>query len=173
MPNHVHLILKPTRADDLGRAIGETHWRHTNFINARGRWTGHRFQSRFASVVLDDIHLVRAVLYVSLNPVRARLVSRPQEWEWSSVRAHLSGVDNAIIAVRPILDRIPHLKDLLQAGTEEDFSELRRAEAAGRPLGTPEFLTGLENLLGRKIARRSPRRRPKTEISDAEQLELL
>ena len=57
MPNHVHLILKPTEADALGRAVGEAHRRYTNFINARGRWTGHLFQSRFASVVLDDTHL--------------------------------------------------------------------------------------------------------------------
>jgi putative transposase len=34
MPNHVHLILRPTHADDLGRAIGEAHRRYTNFINA-------------------------------------------------------------------------------------------------------------------------------------------
>jgi REP element-mobilizing transposase RayT len=53
MPNHVHLILKPTEADALGRAVGEAHRRYTNFINARGRWTGHLFQSRFASVVLE------------------------------------------------------------------------------------------------------------------------
>ena len=49
MPNHVHLILKPAHADGLGRAVGEAHRRYTNFINARGRWTGHLFQSRFAS----------------------------------------------------------------------------------------------------------------------------
>ena len=36
MPNHVHLILKPTRADDLGRAVGEAHRRHTNFSNVSG-----------------------------------------------------------------------------------------------------------------------------------------
>jgi hypothetical protein len=46
MPNHVHLILTPTRADGLGLAVGEAHRRYTNFINARGRWTGHLFQSR-------------------------------------------------------------------------------------------------------------------------------
>ena len=173
MPNHVHLILKPTRSDDLGRAVGETHRRYTNFINARGRWTGHLFQSRFASVVLDDAHLIRAVRYVSLNPVRARLVARPEEWKCSSVRAHLAGVDDAYVSVRPVLDRIPHLKALLQVDTEEDFSELRRAEATGRPLGAPEFVTGLENLLGRKIARRAPGRRPAAKIPVGAQLELL
>lgn len=61
MPNHVHLIAVPTRADDLGRAVGEAHRRYTNFINARGRWTGHQFQSRFASVVLDDAHFISAI----------------------------------------------------------------------------------------------------------------
>jgi putative transposase len=173
MPNHVHLILRPTHPDDLGRAVGEAHRRYTNFINARGRWTGHLFQSRFASVVLDDLHLIRAVRYVSLNPVRARLVSRAEEWKWSSVRAHLSGVDDGMVTVRPVLDRIPYLKELLHAETEDDFSELRRAEATGRPLGAPEFVTGLENLLGRKIARRAPGRRPSSAGPIAEQLELL
>ena len=173
MPNHVHLILKPARADDLGRAVGETHRRYTNFINARGRWTGHLFQSRFASVVLDDSHLISAVCYVSLNPVRARLVSRPEEWKWSSVRAHLAGVDDGLVKVRPVLDRIPHLKALLEAGADEDFSHLRRAETTGRPLGPPEFVNGLEILLGRKIARRAAGRKSNCDGPDPDQLRLL
>ncbi len=173
MPNHVHLILKPTHGDDLGRAVGETHRRYTNFINARGRWTGHLFQSRFASVVLDDLHLIRAVRYVSLNPVRARLVSRAEEWKWSSVQAHLSGVDDGVLTVRPVLDRIPYLKELLAVEMEDDFSELRRAEATGRPQGAPEFVSGLEQLLGRKIARRAPGRRTRSADPIPEQLELL
>ena len=173
MPNHVHLILRPAHSDDLGRAVGEAHRRYTNFINARGRWTGHLFQSRFASVVLDDTHLIRAVRYVSLNPVRAGLVSRPEEWKWSSVQAHLSGTDDALVTVRPVLDRIPHLKELLRVDPEEDFSELRRAETTGRPLGAPEFVDGLESLLGRKIARRAPGRKPASETNAAEQLKLL
>src|SRR5450432_63579 len=75
MPNHVHLILKPREADGMGRALVEAHRRYTHFIDARGRWTGHLFQSRFASVAMDESHLRAAVSYVSLNPVRARLVS--------------------------------------------------------------------------------------------------
>jgi len=98
-------------------------------------------QSRFASVVLGDTHLVRAVRYVSLNPVRARLVAKTEEWKWSSVRAHLSGVDDALVTVRPVLDRIPHLKELLQVEAEDDFSEKRRAEArdarSARPSSSP------------------------------------
>jgi REP element-mobilizing transposase RayT len=94
MPNHVHLILNPRQADGLGRAVGEAHRRYTNFINARGRWTGHLFQSRFASVAMDESHLISAVCYVSLNPVRARLVAQAEDWPWSSVRAHINGADD-------------------------------------------------------------------------------
>src|SRR5450631_3984041 len=99
MPNHVHLILTPKTADGLGRAVGETHRRYTNFINARGRWTGHLFQSRFASVAMDEAHLMAAVRYVNLNPVRARLVSRAEDWPSSSARAHLAGVDDPLVIV--------------------------------------------------------------------------
>ena len=172
MPNHVHLILKPGKSDALGKAVGETHRRYTNFINARGRWTGHLFQSRFGSVPMDFTHLMRTVRYVSLNPVRARFVPRAEDWKWSSVRAHLAGVDDELVAVRPILDRIANFADLLRDEADEDFSELRRSEGSGRPLGTPEFVTGLERLLGRNIARRSPGRKP-ISSSVGEQLDLL
>jgi putative transposase len=96
MPNHVHLILNPRQAEGLGRAVGEAHRRYTNFINPRGRWMGHLFQSRFASVAMDESHLISAVCYVSLNPVRARLVVRLEGWPWSSVRAHINGADDGL-----------------------------------------------------------------------------
>ena len=160
MPNHVHLILTPETADGLGRAVGEAHRRYTNFINARGRWTGHLFQSRFSSVAMDEDHLMAAARYVSLNPVRARLVARARDWPWSSVRAHLSGADDELVEVRPILDREPRFAAVLEEGGDEGFAALRRSEGSGRPVGTPEFVAGLERVLGRPIARRAPGRRP-------------
>jgi REP element-mobilizing transposase RayT len=75
MPNHVHLILTPTRADGLGLAVREAHRRYTNFINARGRWTGHLFQSRFASVAINccNRYRVDVSLDVSLTRVDVSL----------------------------------------------------------------------------------------------------
>ena len=172
MPNHVHLILMPGEADTLGRAVGEAHRRYTNFINARGRWTGHLFQSRFASVPMDFTHLMRAVRYVSMNPVRARFVSRAEEWKWSSVRAHLAGIDDELVVVCPILDRVARFTDLLRDDDAEEFAELRRSEGSGRPVGTAEFVTSLEKVLGRNIARRAPGRKPSGTVV-GEQLDLL
>ena len=172
MPNHVHLILTPADEKGLGRAVGETHRRYTNFINARGRWTGHLFQSRFGSVAMDEAHLLAAVRYVSLNPVRARLVARAQDWAWSSARAHLAGEDDALVSVRPVLDRVERFADLLQDSADDAaFRALRASEGSGRPLGNADFIAGLERLLGRRIARRAPGRKPR--VVAEEQLELL
>lgn len=161
MPNHVHLILVPPREDALGLAVGEAHRRYTNFINARGRWTGHLFQSRFASVAMDEAHLIAAFRYVALNPVRARLAARAEDWPWSSTRAHLAGADDGLAEVAPLLARIDEVHGLFEASDEDHaaFGALRMSEGTGRPLGTADFIAGLERLLGRSIARRAPGRR--------------
>jgi hypothetical protein len=72
--------LNPWQADGLGRAVGEAHRGYSSFISARGCWTGHLFQSRFASVAMDESDPIPAVCYVSLNPVRARLVAHAEDW---------------------------------------------------------------------------------------------
>src|ERR1700677_2421547 len=172
MPNHVHLILNPRQADGLGREVGEAHRRYTNFINARGRWTGHLFQSRFASVAMDKLHLLAAVSYVSMNPVRAGLVGYAADWTWSSVRAHMAGKDDGLVTVRPVLDRVSCFADLLLEDRDEVFAALRRAESTGRPAGTAEFVTGLERRARRRIARRAPGPTPSASVS-AKQLNLL
>jgi putative transposase len=153
MPNHVHLILTPQDETGLGRALGETHRRYTSFINARAGWTGHLFQGRFASVVMDEAHLVSAARYVSLNPVRARLVRRAEDWPWSSARAHLAGRDDGLVTVKPMLDRIARFADLLDPSGADDpaFAPLRTAETTGRPLGAKDFIAGLERQVGRPL----------------------
>ncbi len=99
MPNHVYLILTPASREGLGRALGETHRRYSAVVNARLRVTGHLFQSRFGSVAMDEDHLMAAARYVALNPVRARLVARADDWRWSSARAHLQGRDDGLVTV--------------------------------------------------------------------------
>jgi putative transposase len=162
MPNHVHLILVPSAADALARALGETHRRYTGFVNARMRVTGHLFQGRFGSVAMDEPHLIAAARYVALNPVRAGLVKRARDWPWSSVRAHLSGRDDGLVTAAPLLERLAgRFADLIAIEpAPEEYAAIRSAETIGRPLGAPAFLARLERRLGRAV-RPGKRGRPK------------
>ncbi len=162
MPNHVHLILTPSDSDGLRAALGEAHRRYSRQVNFREDWRGYLWQGRFASAPMDEDHLLACARYVELNPVRAGLVAKAQDWRWSSARAHLEGQDDGLATVRPLRDRVPDWPALLASGLSEDeHSALRRGERTGRPLGAPAFVQDLERRLGRPLAPRAPGRKPK------------
>src|SRR5439155_17620732 len=106
MPNPVHLIAVPLTSDGLQRAIGEAHRRYTLEINVPRGWRGHLWQGRFSSFVMDDRYTLAAARYVELNPVRAQLVSRAEEYPWSSAQAHLLGRDDGLVCATPLLARV-------------------------------------------------------------------
>ncbi len=129
MPNHLHLIAVPSDKDGLRKTFADAHRRYTGYINARLRVTGHLWQGRFGSVVMDEEHLANAVRYVSLNPVRAKLVLQAQDWQWSSVAAHLVGKDDKLVKVAPILGRYGDFGAFLSQTTEDStaFKTLRQS----------------------------------------------
>jgi len=163
MPNHVHLVVVPSDADGLRRTFADAHRRYTAYINARHRWTGHLWQGRFGAVVMDEEHLAHAMRYVSLNPVRARLVERAEDWRWSSVRAHLAGEDDELVRVAPALERYGAFDSFL--GTSADYAEawraLRQSETSGRPLGGTAWIAELEIRTGRTLAPQKRGPKPK------------
>ena len=101
MPNHVHVVLVPSDEHGLSHTFAELHRRYTGYVNARARTTGHLWQGRFGSVAMDEDHLFHALRYVSLNPVRAGLTKRPEDWPWSSTRALIAGQDDHVVTVAP------------------------------------------------------------------------
>lgn len=153
MPNHVHIIIVPSDADGLRRTFADAHRRYTGYINTRMRVTGHLWQGRFGSVVMDEEHLAHAVRYVSLNPVRAGLVDRAQDWAWSSASSHLLGRDSELVNVAPVLERYGDFAAFL--GHEDESSDayrmLRQSETTGRPLGSEGWIENLSALTGRQL----------------------
>ena len=157
MPNHVHLILVPTGPDGLRAALGEAHRRYSWRVNRREGWRGYLWQGRFASAPMDPAHLLAAARYVELNPVRARLAERPEDWRWSSAAAHLAGRDDGVCTVRPLLEVAGDWRAYLDAGLADEAADaIRAAERTGRPLGSAAFVASLEAASGRTLARRKP-----------------
>lgn len=152
MPNHVHLVAVPSRPEALAAAFGEAHRRYSRHINQRHDWRGFLWQGRFSSCPMDERHLLMAVRYVELNPVRAGLVARPELWPWSSVHAHLRGSGDGLCTLAPMRDRIADWPTFLGAGLSDDDLEALRVHArTGRPLGDDAFVERLEAETGRLL----------------------
>jgi putative transposase len=167
MPNHVHLVLVPAVEEGLRAALAGVHWRYASHVNDRENWRGHLWQSRFSSFPMDEAHLHACVRYVELNPVRAGLVARPEDWPWSSARAHLGQGGDGLTVLQPMHDRIDDWGAYLDLGlAKPERDAIRAAEGACRPLGGSAFLDRVAAALGRDV--RPPRRgRPPTKIRDS------
>jgi len=160
MPNHVHMIAVPGSEEGLRQAIGEAHRRYTRRINVREGWRGHLWQGRFASCPLDERYLLAATRYVELNPVRAGMVADPEAYPWSSAAAHIAGIGNALVNVKPLLEMVGNWRDFLLGGLSvEERDRMRRHERTGRPLGDDGFVDTLEQALGRILHRQRPGRK--------------
>ncbi len=88
MGNHYHFVVH-TRQANLSRLMRHVNGEYTRAFNRRHAISGHLFQGRFHSVIVDsDAYLTTVCRYVELNPVRAGLVKRADQWPWSSFRAN-------------------------------------------------------------------------------------
>jgi putative transposase len=163
MPNHVHIIAVPSDDDGLRRTFRYVHRHYTGYINARLRVTGHLWQGRFSSVAMDEAHVVTALRYVALNPVRARLVAQAQDWPWSSTRAMIAGQGDGYVDVAPALERVGDFARFLSEVFDEalTYAALRKAESVGRPVGSKEWLADMEGRSGLLLApqKRGPKPR--------------
>jgi putative transposase len=154
MPNHVHIIAVPSDEDGLRRTFRYVHRHYTGYINARLRTTGHLWQGRFSSVAMDEPHLHQAIRYVALNPVRARLAKRAEDWRWSSVKAHFAGANDHVVKVAPALERVGDFRAFLGEEFDEamSYAALRKAESVGRPIGSKDWLADMEAKTGLTLA---------------------
>ena len=157
MPNHVHLIVIPKKANSLADAIGDTHQKYTRMINFRKKWRGYLWQGRFSSYVLDENYLYTAMRYIINNPVKAKIVKRAEEYKWSSVRHHIGKEKIDFIDDKIIRDMVDDWKIYLQEEvTKEEIELLRKHENTGRPLGSILFIQTLEKLLDRNLRKKKP-----------------
>lgn len=91
MGNHYHLLIETPRGN-LSIGMKRINSCYARYLNARRRRVGHIFQGRFKSVLVEkDGHLLEAIRYLALNPVRTDppLVERPEQWPWGSYRVAL------------------------------------------------------------------------------------
>ena len=159
MSNHVHLIAIPASMKSLATGIGETHKWYTTQINRQNQWTGYLWQGRFHSFILDEPYLYTALRYVELNPVRAGIVKRAEDYKWSSAHAHISGKQDALCDMtHDMVSGIGNWQSFLYDETcSEDYETLMEKHSqTGRPLGDEPFLRKIEKITGRMLEKKKP-----------------
>ena len=151
MPNHVHFIAAPQKPTSLASAFGEAHRKYAMRINKQHGWKGHLWQERFASFPMDEVHLLAAVRYVLLNPVRAGLVSSSADWPYCSLPLHQGWSEDSLVTPRPLAERIDDWNLLLKTSEPESVvEELRKHSSTGRPLGDDAFISRMDAELLRR-----------------------
>jgi putative transposase len=164
MPNHFHLVVWPQADGDLSRWM---HWAqntHVRRYHQHYHSGGHLWQGRFRAFPIEaDEHLLTVLRYVERNPVRANLVARAEDWQWSSARCWLEKETRpSFLAGGPV----PRPKDWLewvnQPLTTSELEAVRQCVQRGTPFGGLGWVKRTAQRLHLEASLR-PRGRPRKE----------
>jgi len=170
MINHVHLLATPLEdgaVSAMMQCIGRRYVRYFNMVYLR---TGTLWEGRFKSCLIhSDNYLLTCQRYIELNPVRARMVSQPEEYHWSSYHANARGINSELWTPHEqYLDLGQTKESRLKAYCglfetliqENEIDMIRQAVNQGLPLGSNRFRTEMEHLTGirQHALKRGPKR---------------
>lgn len=176
MDNHFHLLVTPPDATALSRMMQSLGRRYVGAHNAIHARSGTLWEGRFrCSPVETERYLVACARYIELNPVRAGMVSHPQEHLWSSAGHHLGLRHDPLISEHPLywelgntpFERQSAWRALLESGmTERESTLITETTLKGWALGSPAFVQAHEPDGARRMAPR-PRGRPRKYANNA------
>jgi putative transposase len=169
MDNHVHLLVTPGCDGGMSSAMHRLGQMYVQAFNARHGRVGTLLQGRFKSCLVDsDAYLLAVIRYIELNPVRAAMVERAEDFRWSSVHAHLGLRADWMLTTHatylglgasPAIRAVAWRRWLDQAVDEDERASIRRYLARGSVLGDVRFQEMVERALNRPVVAR-PRGRP-------------
>ena len=170
MTNHVHLLLTPHSPSSCARMMKDLSQCYAQYTNRTYERTGSLWEGRYRSCLTQSERYVLACYrYIEMNPVRAGMVSQPDEYPWSSYRANAQGRRNPHLT--------PHA-EFLALGTTEDarqaayrvlvadalaadlLADIRIATNGGLALGNSAFRSLASRAAGRRLYREKSGRPP-------------
>jgi putative transposase len=130
MTNHYHLIVE-TPEKNLSKIMHFINGSYTTYINIKRKRIGHLFQGRYKAILIDkDNYLLELSRYLHLNPVRAKMVQKPEEYLHSSYRSYVT----------------EHCEDIVSRDTILEMMSDNKKDAPGR------YQNFLESVMGEEIA---------------------
>ena len=164
MTNHVHLLLTPSKTMSASLLMKHLGQRYVQYINRSYRRSGTLWEGRFRSCLTQSEEYVLACYrYIELNPVRAAMVEKPEQYRWSSHRANGAGTVDRLVT--------PHTEYLKLGRTDNErcraylalfkahldtprLNQIRQATNGNYALGNARFKVEIEQALKRRATPR-------------------
>ncbi len=121
MPNHFHLLLETPDAN-LSRAMHTFQSSYANWFRIKYRLVGSVFQSRYKAVLVENTeYLLMLTAYIHLNPVRAKIVERPEKFAWSSHRIYLGAATDEMTTTARVLAEAGGVENLIDIMWDQEL----------------------------------------------------
>ena len=167
MPNHLHMVIRPEDGASLSRWAQWHFTAHTVRYHVHHETGGHLWQGRYKIFpAQNDQHLLTVLRYVERNALRANLVSRAEDWRWSSLRWRESGASPLELAASPVaLPR--HWNEFVnEPQTAVELAALRECVNRQRPFGASDWAEAAAKQMGNEQSLRALGRPRKKKGSD-------
>jgi len=161
MTNHVHLLLTPGTADGIAKMFQSVGRRYVLWVNRTYRRSGTLWEGRHkASVIHADRYLLACQRYIELNPVRASMVAKPEDYPWSSYRWHAFGHPDPLVVDHPLYAGLSNDPESRQASYRALFSLdidkttldcIRSSTERCSVLGNDRFRGEIEQVISRRV----------------------
>jgi putative transposase len=168
MTNHVHLLATAPASGAISsvfQALGRRYVSYFNYLHGR---SGTLWEGRFrACIVQTERYLLMCQRYIELNPVRAGVTPKPEDFPWSSHRFYARGLPDDVVTPHPVFVGLAAGEEARRTlygsflscdVASSEIEQIRQALNKGWPLGTEEFRKHLETMSGRRLGpqRRGP-----------------
>jgi putative transposase len=171
MTNHIHFLVTPAADDSISNTMKTIGSRYAQYINKKYKRTGTLWEGRHkSSLVQSERYLLTCYRYIELNPVRAGMVARPEEYQWSSYGANAWGDSSWLSAHHEYVclgnDEVTRTEAYRQLFSHQlsnaDIDDVRKSTHYCQPLGDKRFGEFIAQKYGIQ-AGRMQRGRPKVE----------
>ena len=172
MPNHFHLLIE-MQDDPVSHIMQRVLTTYSRYHNRKYKKSGHLFQARYKSILCEsDKYLGELVRYIHLNPVRAKMVKRPEEYEYSGHRAYIGVDKSGLVDTEPVLRHFGGNKkraeevyiQFVESGLGQQSQARFYQAIEGRLLGNEEFLNEVKHRIGDH--RKSPTAPERIDVDD-------
>ena len=166
MSNHYHLLIE-TPEKNLSRVMHFINSSYSIYTNTKRNRSGHLFQGRYKAIVVDaNSYLVELSRYMHLNPVRAKIVERPEDYPYSSYNAYVSRSEDSLLRTSCILG-------MFSSGIEQSKTSYKSfvESALGQELQSPlnmvygGAILGCEDFIEETLARIEEAKLVKEDVS--------